>query len=73
MHKGAKNTTGYYSVGKYVWENSKTGWIYRYRYFVDGKLKYISSINLDVLEEKVKAKGLPWYRVDKNGERIGGD
>lgn len=62
FHK--QNTTGYYRVIKKERKNTKQGFTWVYRYYKNGKRKYISSVDLDKLEEKVKAKGLPWYKLE---------
>ena len=51
-----QNTSGYFRV--YFTEGR-----YKYRWYEDGKRKSISSKNIDKLEEKVKTKGLPWYKI----------
>jgi hypothetical protein len=56
----AKNTTGYYKVSKVRDDHYKQGFRYVYQYYKDGKRHYIKSVDLNVLEEKVKEKGLVW-------------
>ena len=59
----AHNTTGYYKVKKRKEKTCKQGFIWLYRYYVDGKEKTISSVDIKKLEKKVKAKGLEWRRI----------
>lgn len=35
-----------------------------YGYYENGKRRYLSSVNLDKLKEKVLAKGLLWLELD---------
>lgn len=58
------NTTGYYRVFKHKSNSCKQGFLYRYCYFAkDNTRKYISSVNIGTLKEKVLAKGLPWIEL----------
>ena len=50
---------GYYKIN-----TSKQGFRWRYEYFEDGKQKSIKSVDIEKLEEKVKAKGLLWRKFD---------
>lgn len=59
----AHNTTGYYRVSKHKNKRYKQGFIWLYRYFVDGKQKSIYSVDIKKLEKKVKAKGLKWRKI----------
>lgn len=59
----SKNTSGYFRVSKNKCKNCKQGFIWVYRYYVDGKTKVISSTNIEKLESKVKAKGLKWKKL----------
>ena len=59
----AQNTSGYYRVIKAKNKQYKQGFIWRYQYFEDGKYKYITSIDINKLEQKVKAKGLKWRKI----------
>lgn len=59
----AHNTSGYYRVIKRKDKTCKQGFIWIYRYYENGKRKYITSVDLEKLEEKVKAKGLPWVKT----------
>lgn len=61
----AQNTSGYYRVSKKKDSCCKQGFYWRYRYYEDGKPKEIISVSLDKLEEKVKAKGLKWFKIEK--------
>lgn len=60
----ANNTSGYYRVSIEKSKTSKQGFLYRYTYSENGKHKNIRSNNLEKLEEKVKARGLKWKKMD---------
>lgn len=61
------SSTGFYLVSTEKCPKCKTASIvYRYKYQdEDGKRKTISSIDLDKLEQRVKARGLRWEIIDK--------
>ena len=61
----ARNTSGYYNVSKHKHDQYKQGFIWVYRWFENGKYHQIASVDFDKLEEKVKAKGLEWYKLDE--------
>lgn len=63
----ALSSTGFYLVSIEKCPKCKTASIvYRYKYQdKDGKRKTISSIDLDKLEQRVKARGLKWEIIDK--------
>ena len=54
-----QNTSGYFRVSK-LKTSSKQGFTWAYQYYVDGKRKNISSVDIVKLKEKVLAKGLEW-------------
>ena len=60
----SKNTTGYYFVSKTKRKTVKQGFLWVYSYSEDGKRKHISSVDIKKLEEKVKAKGLTWRKIE---------
>lgn len=60
----SSNSTGYFRVGKDKNKKYKQGFIYQYRYYENGKPKKIRAIDIKVLEAKVKAKGLEWFKLD---------
>ena len=60
-----RNTSGYYRVYKQKHRTSKQGFIFCYRYYNGGKRHAIVSVDLKKLEEKVKAKGLEWYKLEE--------
>lgn len=62
ISKGA-NTTGYYRVSKNKANDRKQGFTWVYWYYENGKHKAISSVDINKLEAKVKAKGLPWIKL----------
>ena len=67
MSKAQKNTTGYFRVYKQKSKTCKQGFLFCYRYYDgEGKRKQIYSIDLDKLEEKVKAKNLEWRKLEEN-------
>lgn len=57
------NTSSYLYVYKRKDKTCKQGFIWCYRYRINGKRKAILSVDIDKLEEKVKAKGLPWRKI----------
>lgn len=68
MHRNislARNKTGYRNVSINRRSIYKQGFIYRYRYYEDGKHKAIYSVNIDNLREKVLAKGLVWEQFEE--------
>lgn len=58
------NSSGYYRVYKQKNDIYKQGFIWTYAYNKDGKKTTIVATELDVLEEKVKEKGLKWRKYD---------
>lgn len=62
----AKNTTGFFRVSKSKSSTYKQGFKYAYQYYGDDKEKHsISSVSLEKLEQKVKAKGLEWFKLEE--------
>ncbi len=59
----AKNTSGYYRVHEMKDKTCKQGFIYVYRYLENGKQKSIYSVDIKKLEEKVKERGLSWFKI----------
>lgn len=59
----SRNTTGFYNVSKDKCKKCKQGFIWRYRYYENGKRKSIYSVDLKELEAKVKSKGLLWKKL----------
>lgn len=56
-----KNTVGYYRVYKVKLRN---GFGFAYRYYDEKGVRHkISSKSLEILEEKVKSKGLEWFKL----------
>lgn len=64
----SKNTSGFYRVSKIKKSNSKQGFIWVYRYYENGKRQWISSVDIEKLEQKVKARELPWIKYNERGE-----
>ena len=56
-----QNTTGYYRVIIQQEKNRKPRYVYSWR--ENNKRKRLSSVDINKLEEKVKSKGLPWYKL----------
>ena len=57
------SSTGYYRVSKQIDKRCKQGFTWRYGYCDENhKPVSISSVDINKLEEKVKSKGLPWYK-----------
>ena len=61
----ARNTTGYYRVYKQKGSQYKQGFTYKYLYYENGEHCAIYSVDLEKLEQKVKAKGLEWIKFDE--------
>ena len=59
----AQNTSGYYRVSKIKNTTYKQGVQWRYQYYENGKHKSINSADTTKLEERVKSKGLPWFKL----------
>jgi len=61
----SRNTTGFYRVSKEKCKSCKQGfkWVYGY-YDENGKRKKITTVNLKKLEEKVKARGFDWFKLE---------
>lgn len=64
MMSKRRNSTGYFRVSKRKAKDMKQGFRYVYYYRKeDNKRASISSADINKLEEKVKSKGLPWYKL----------
>ena len=59
------NTTGFYRVTKYNESHTTQGFLWSYKYYIDGKRKVISRVCLSDLEKAVRDKNLPWFIVDE--------
>lgn len=63
----SRNISGYYRVNKTKCKRCKEGFIWRYQYTDDnGKKRVIKSVDINKLEQKVKAKKLLWYKFEVN-------
>lgn len=62
----ARNTTSYFRVSKHKDKTCKQGFVWEYRYYEEGKTKYVTSVSIEKLEEKVKTKGLLWKKIEGN-------
>lgn len=62
------NTSGYYRVTKEKSSRYKQGFIWSYRYYKNGKQKSIRNVDIEYLENAVKSRGLPWYKLKKEDE-----
>lgn len=58
------NTSGYYRVTKQNRKDCRQGFVWAYQYYVGKKQKAIVSVDIKKLEEKVRAKGLKWLKID---------
>lgn len=58
-----QNTTGYFRVSKKKSKYVKSGYRYDYSYYENSKRKHITSVDLKKLEQKVKEKGLEWFKL----------
>ena len=63
-----QNTTGYFRVHKQKNKKLKQGFEWCYRYYDNGKRIGITSIDLDKLKQKVKDRGLEWFKLSKKVE-----
>ena len=61
----SRNKSGFFRVHKMKSKTYKQGFTWVYRWTEDRKVHRIFSIDLDKLEERVKAKGLEWYKLDE--------
>lgn len=61
--KKSQNTSRYYRVSKIKDPQYEKGFRWIYRYYDNGKRKRISSVSLEKLESKVRAKNLPWKKL----------
>lgn len=59
------NKTGLYRVHKEQCPKCKKGFRWIYQYYKNNKCKTISSVDIDKLEQKVKAQGLSWKRISE--------
>ena len=65
----ARNATGYYRVYKHTRKEMKQGFTYVYSYYDENNhRKIISSVYINKLEDKVKAKGLKWLKFNEEGD-----
>ena len=60
-----KTSTGFFRVHKQRNPRCKKGFTYVYSYADDDKRKNITSVTINGLECKVRAKGLPWSIIDE--------
>ena len=60
------NKSGYFRVIKHK-AKTKQGFVYSYRYYktITRKRVEITSIDINKLKEKVKAKNLPWFTIEE--------
>ncbi len=61
----SRSTTGVFRVCKRKRKDTKQGFQWIYQYYVNGKRREISSIDLNLLKEKVIEKGLVWEIFDE--------
>ena len=61
----SQNTSGYFRVNKQNDKKCKQGFKWRYQYYdKNGNRKVITSVDINKLEEKVKSKGLEWFKIE---------
>lgn len=59
-----RNTSGYFRVNKHKSKEVKQGFMWRYQWYDDAGKRYaIASVDMKKLEEKVKARNLPWMKL----------
>lgn len=59
------NKTGFFRVGIIKSTNHTQGFFYRYSYYDKGVRRALASVDIKLLSEKVKNKGLPWEVIDE--------
>lgn len=59
------STTGFFRVCKEKDNTCKQGFLWRYRYQQNKKMKKIKRVNLLKLQEEVEVRGLPWEILDE--------
>lgn len=59
------STTGFFRVDKDKDNTCKQGFLWRYRYQQNKKIKKIRRVNLLKLQEEVEVRGLPWEILDE--------
>ncbi len=65
----ALNKTGYFRVMRIKKTGSKHGFTWLYSYYDEtGKRHRITSVDINKLKEKVLAKGLDWYKLERFDE-----
>lgn len=65
----ARNTTGFFRVSTQKDKTCTKGFMWTYRYRVNGKQKVIRRVSLKSLEEEVKRRGLEWKILDEDKAR----
>lgn len=65
VHNHVRNNTGFYNVSKIKCKTCLNGFVYTYSYYINGNKKQMSAVDINVLEQKVKAKGLEWRIIDE--------
>lgn len=58
----SKNKSGYYRVFKHKCKKCKQGFTWKYQYYENGEYHFITSVDLEKLEKKVKDKNLKWEK-----------
>lgn len=59
-----------YRVNKEYSDRYSQGYFYKYRYTYNGKVKKLSSVNINKLHDKVINSDLPWKWLDYNPNNI---
>ena len=65
LSKAQNNSTGFYRVSKKRKKSCKNGFTFEYSYYEGTRRKFLSSVSLLKLKEKVLGKGLDWCIIDE--------
>lgn len=68
LMSNGRNKTGILNVSKKKSPSCKKGWCWQYKYYENGKVKTIMSVNLMKLKEKVLKKGFEWIELEGGEE-----
>jgi len=64
------NKTGFYRLYKSIHKKTRQGFIWVYRYRVNGKNKSIKRVDLNDLRDEVLKRGLPWEVIDEEKAKL---
>ena len=68
----SRNTSGMYRVSKCKQNRPKNSFTWTYTYYEDGVKKSLTSKDLNILEQRVKEKGLDWIILDEEKAKENG-